>query len=304
MSNSTLKARSSFPTETRRRFAMAAMSSQAQLQAFPIRRRANPVMHEPFGDLPRQRIAMMRPDQFEHHVEGADAARGREPVPVDDEDAAHQLNVGKGFDERRLALPVERAGVVVEQAGAGEIERAVGDAADMGAKAQALPDPRQRLLCRQPVGVAARADDDIVRGRRIAHGEMGRDGDAVGSDNQLVVRSHDDPVVELSRGYHVRRSQRLYHGAEGHHRKAGKHQNGHPPGDQARRIGFVHRLGFACIPRGRSMGGSPDAAQATWNLLAAVILARRSRTTIWRPWRACNRFLLRTPSGHPPTHGS
>jgi hypothetical protein len=61
MSNSTLKARSSFPTETRRRF-----------------------MHEPFGDLPRQRVAIMRPDQFKHHVEGADAARGREPVPVDE----------------------------------------------------------------------------------------------------------------------------------------------------------------------------------------------------------------------------
>ena len=183
-------------------------------------------VHEPFGDAGREFRAVILGDDLQHHVEAADAARRGEAPAVDDIEVAPELDVRERLDERRLAGPVQGAGMAVEKAGPGQKERGVRHRADMGALAQALADPADRAVGHDVVGVAARAHDDTIDAWRGVDEEARLDDHAVRGFDLALGGADDDPAVALPFGEHVGRAQRLDDRAERHHGEAGENQDG------------------------------------------------------------------------------
>src|ERR1700724_342593 len=136
-------------------------------------------MHEPFSDAARQIVTMVEGNQIEHHIERTDAACRGEAGSVDDIDRPFELQVGEGFDEGRLALPMQRAGKAIEQAGSPKVEGPVSHAPDIAALAKGFADPAEWPLRLQAIRIASRTDHDVIGHRRLPDGEVRRNHDAV-----------------------------------------------------------------------------------------------------------------------------
>src|SRR5262245_47965466 len=102
----------------------------ARLHALAIARVTDAVMDELLGDGSRQPVAVLEPDQMQHHVERSGAARASAAIAIDGEEAGIDLHLGEALAEAVDTLPVGGGAVAIEQAGAPEDEAARVDSAE------------------------------------------------------------------------------------------------------------------------------------------------------------------------------
>ena len=98
------------------------------------------------GDLGRELVAMCQGDPVEHQVQRGRAAGAGEAVAVDLVEVRGDRNLRERLDEARQVLPVDRAAMAVEQAGAGQHVCTRAQGADLGAAAVPAAQPGEHLL--------------------------------------------------------------------------------------------------------------------------------------------------------------
>ena len=97
---------------------MAHAEPGRQRHALAVGRVADPLVDELLGDRRRERAPVLAPDQMQHEIERRRAARAGEAVAVDLEELGGHLEIGVGLGEAGEVLPMQRAAVALEQAGA------------------------------------------------------------------------------------------------------------------------------------------------------------------------------------------
>ena len=153
---------------------MVHAQAHPQRHALAVVRPADAVDDALLGDLGRELVAMRQGDPVEHEVERRGAARAGEAVAVDLVEVGAHRDLRERLDEARQVLPVDRAAVPVEQAGAGQHVGAGAQGADMGAATVPAAQPGEHVLVLVALRAQAAAQDDRRQdadGGRFAGGD-------------------------------------------------------------------------------------------------------------------------------------
>ena len=171
-----------------------------------------------------QAPAMPEGDQMQHHVERRRAAGAGEAVPIDDEEAALDLDLGEALAKAVEALPMGGRAMAVEQPGPGQQERAGVHGAEIAAQPVGSPEPGSDLLIVGALRLEAGTDHQLGIDGRAAGAAVGDQRHAVAGGDRRAVGGDDLPAIERPAGQAIGYPQRLDCRDERHHRKPGHQQ--------------------------------------------------------------------------------
>ena len=164
---------------------------------------------------------MVALDQVEHQVEGGDAARAGDPIVLDLEEGAHDLDIRVAFLEGGNMLPVERATAPRQQTRTGEQVRPSGNAAERDPPPGEMAKPSGQGWVVEGGGISPRTDEDTVGVELgVADIDIRQDRNSVGSLDGASARCRMPPAVDFAFQKGVGRPHGLDRGRVGHERKA------------------------------------------------------------------------------------
>ncbi len=152
----------------------------------------------------RKRLAVLQPEEMQHHVDGRRPARAGEPASVLRENLALNDDQWKSEGKRRDFVPMHRAAAPVEQSGLGEGPDAGRNRGRDRATHVEFAQPGEHAPIDVAVAFEAPADDDRVRRKsgNVVDGPVRAQGDPA---RQLDGRLEPDdaPGVKLAPSYPV-----------------------------------------------------------------------------------------------------